>query len=185
MHFEMFEERNSKILRISYPVIEKLPDQVIILSGILLLVLFTFPFIGSAYWTDEIFSVIISRSIPGMLNLFLTSENNMAIYYFLLHAWMHLFGESEIATRSMSVLFSSLTIAVFHYALRRWLGKSETFIADLLLVSNPLLLFYSIETRGYSMLLFFSTLATAIMISFYIRPRMKKDKWAYEQDYKQ
>jgi len=172
MHFEMFEERNSKILRISYPVIEKLPDQVIILSGILLLVLFTFPFIGSAYWTDEIFSVIISRSIPGMLNVFLTSENNMAIYYFLLHAWMNLFGESEIATRSMSVLFSAFTIAVFHSALRRYLGKSETFIADLLLVSNPLFLFYSIETRGYSLLLFFSTLATALLLSFYIRPRM-------------
>lgn len=56
-------------------------------------------------WLDEANSVIIaSRGFAGVSSA-LALENNLPGYYYLLSIWIRLFGDSEIALRSLSALF--------------------------------------------------------------------------------
>jgi len=142
-----------------------------ILFSSAILILFVSPFIGRALWTDEIFSVISTRNLSEMLGMFRKDENNMALYYFLLHGWTNIFGESEIAVRSLSLLFAVLTIPVVHVLILRFYGRKTAFIADLLLVSNPIFLYYAIETRSYSFLMFLSCMSTLLLFHFFYKPR--------------
>lgn len=56
-------------------------------------------------WLDEANSVLIASrgftAIPDSLS----RDNNLPCYYFLLSLWMRIFGDSEIALRSLSALF--------------------------------------------------------------------------------
>jgi hypothetical protein len=55
-------------------------------------------------WLDEANSVLIaSHGLSGIVDS-LRRENNLPAYYFLLHAWMRAFGDSEIALRLLSGL---------------------------------------------------------------------------------
>ncbi len=59
---------------------------------------------------DEANSVLISSSnLSGVMAL-LRQDNNLPLYYVLLHWWMRCFGISEIATRAPSVFFYFLGI---------------------------------------------------------------------------
>src|SRR2546421_12853339 len=60
--------------------------------------------LGIGFWIDEGLSVGISHrplaDIPGVLR----QDGSPPLYYALLHLWMAVFGESEAATRALSLL---------------------------------------------------------------------------------
>ena len=67
--------------------------------------IFVFSGMTRPVWLDEANSVLISsRSFSGIIAA-LGLENNLPGYYFLLALWMRLFGDSEIALRTLSGLF--------------------------------------------------------------------------------
>jgi mannosyltransferase len=67
--------------------------------------LFVFAGMNRPVWLDEANSVLISsRTFAGIIQA-LSLENNLPGYYFLLAVWMRLFGDSEIALRTLSGLF--------------------------------------------------------------------------------
>lgn len=70
---------------------------------------------------------------------------------------MNLWGQSELATRSLSAIFAGLASLTPLLLMRRH-GKVFAFAASMLIVINPLAVFYAQETRDYAMLLFGSTL---------------------------
>ena len=115
-------------------------DVFLICIPILLLLMISLRFAFSGYWEDEIFSITTARSWSDMFFVFRNYENNMSLYYVILHAWMKLFGESEIAVHSLSLLFAVLTIPVFYKLERNWLNKSTSMMGGLLLAANPLYL---------------------------------------------
>uniref|UniRef100_Q01PM2 Membrane protein-like protein n=1 Tax=Solibacter usitatus (strain Ellin6076) TaxID=234267 RepID=Q01PM2_SOLUE len=61
--------------------------------------------IGRPVWLDEANSVLIaSHGFSGIIDS-LSRDNNLPLYYFLLSGWMRVFGNSEIAVRSLSAIF--------------------------------------------------------------------------------
>jgi uncharacterized membrane protein len=54
---------------------------------------------------DEANSVLIASRDLADISGSLARENNFPVYYYLLHLWMQIFGDSEIALRSLSALF--------------------------------------------------------------------------------
>jgi uncharacterized membrane protein len=132
--------------------LEKRTDQLLICIPVFLLLALTLPFIAGEFWSDEIFSMQISRSWSVMLEYFRKYENNMSLYYITLHGWTRVFGDSEVAAHSLSLLCASFTLPVFFKLARVWLNKSTALLSGVLLAANPLFVFYSLEVRSYAML---------------------------------
>jgi Dolichyl-phosphate-mannose-protein mannosyltransferase len=150
--------------------LEKSSDTLLICIPIILLLVLTIPYTARGFWEDEIFSITTSRTWAGMLGVFRNYENNMSLYYMALYVWMKVFGEGEIATRSLSLLFAALTIPVFFKLERSWLNKSTALVGGLLLAANPLFVYYAVEARSYSFLVLSATASTWIFIRLMRKP---------------
>jgi uncharacterized membrane protein len=83
---------------------------------------------------------------------------------------MRVFGDGEIATHSLSLLYALFTLPVFYKLARVWLNKSTALLSGLLLAANPLFVFYSLEVRSYSMLVLVSTISTLIFVRLVRKP---------------
>lgn len=118
-------------------------------------------FLTQSFWRDEAFSYFMAKKNIVEI-IFLTAKDfNPPLYYFILHFWMKIFGESEIAIRSLSIVFFWATIyVVFLFITEVFKIKQQKAFSYLILfIVNPLLLYYAFEARMYSMLAFFSTLS--------------------------
>jgi mannosyltransferase len=79
-------------------------------------------------------------------------EANMALYYLLLRGWV-VFGHSEIALRSLSVILAVAALWVLIMLARSLFGRRAALIAGLVLAVNPLFIQFAQDVRGYSLAL--------------------------------
>ena len=68
-----------------------------------------------SFWRDEVFSVLVAQQ--PISSYFTKLSFEPPLYYLLLHGWIKLWGTSEIAARSLSLVGLMLaTIVVIHWA---------------------------------------------------------------------
>jgi hypothetical protein len=117
-------------------------------------------------WYDEINTYFIAKqSFPfGILHTLIERDLHFPLYYMLLHLWMNIFGESDIALRLLSVIFGVLTLPVAYFVGQELNGKKGGLLTLLLFGINSGLIFYSQEVRFYSALVFFCTLIALFLI---------------------
>jgi mannosyltransferase len=82
------------------------------------------------------------------------------VYYTVLHFWIKIFGNSEIAVRSLSfIAFAIACFIVIEWAdilfKKSWLSV----YLPLLFFFNPMLIYYAFEVRTYGMYIMFATLS--------------------------
>lgn len=113
-----------------------------------------------SYWRDEAFRIFMAR-LPFLKIIQLAPyDGQPPFYYFLLHFWMKIFGDSEIATRSLSLLCFELIIFLgFKFGLKLLPKTKFPLFTAALLALNPLLIYYAFETRMYIFLILFATLS--------------------------
>ncbi len=65
-------------------------------------------------WFDEAFSVWVAKA--GVLQIIQTTakDTHPPLYYFILHYWMAIFGDSELAVRGLSAFFGILAIPMVY-----------------------------------------------------------------------
>lgn len=117
-------------------------------------------------WRDEAFSVLVAE--PGGLETIAitATDYNPPLYYLILNIWMRIFGNSEIAIRSLSLLFFlGLLIVIYNFA-KKLLNDRWANVTTLLAATSPMLLYYGMEARMYSLYAFTST---ASMYFFYLK----------------
>lgn len=113
---------------------------------------------------DEVFSVkLAANNFAEVVIGSLEDRPHPPLHNVLLHAWLNIFGVSEIAARSLSLLFSALFL-VFSYALMRrfvdtWLALSLLAVLAL----SPLFVYYGQQARPYALI---ALLASANMLAF-------------------
>ena len=150
--------------------LEKSADLVVISIPVLALLILTLPFINAPYWDDELFSVHAAASWAGLWKIFHQYENNMSLYLIILHPWMKVFGNGELATHALSLLFAVLTLPVFYVLQRTWVNKTSAMAACILLAVSSNFVFYAVESRSYTMLVFVAVTSTLIFIRMMERP---------------
>jgi len=116
-------------------------------------------FFIQSLWRDEAFSYFLAKK--NILKIiFLTAKDfNPPLYYLMLHFWIKIFGSSEIALRSLSLIFYWATIYfifLFLTEIFKIKNKLFLFLTLILLIINPLLTYYAFEARMYILLAFFS-----------------------------
>jgi mannosyltransferase len=115
-------------------------------------------FAPTALWLDEAISVNISKLPLTQIPAALARDGSPPLYYFLLHFWMLIFGEGNIAVRAFSGVVSVITLPFFWYAGVRLGGRRTGGAALLLAASSPFAVFYATETRMYSLMILWSLL---------------------------
>jgi len=112
----------------------------------------TLPFIASfPVDLDEPFSIFhAQKSLPELWGLF-NSENNPPLHFILLHFWESLFGIDPYAVRSLSLLFSVITIPVIYSLSRIYLTKVPAYAVTLLFIFSDFHHYHSMEARTYSL----------------------------------
>lgn len=120
-------------------------------------------FMIQSFWRDEGFSYLMAkRGIWDMIRA-TAHDFNPPLYYLILHFWLKIFGSSEVALRSLSLIFFAINIYVVFLFLQNILKVkgSRIWVYLLIFALNPFLLYYAFEARMYSLVALLTT------ISFY------------------
>lgn len=114
-----------------------------------------------SYRFDEIFSVVASSTgFSEMFNRYILADVHPPLYQTVLWIWIHLFNDTEMATRSLSLIFILGALAIFWYLGRKHLEKKNFYFSAVFFAGNSMLVFYAQETRSFAMMLFLATLLT-------------------------
>ena len=106
----------------------------------------------SPLWLDEALSVHVAALPFGDIADALRHDGHPPLYYWLLHGWMQLVGDGDVAVRALSGLFGVAALPLMWLAGRRVAGTAGAWGALLLLAWSPYAVRYSTETRMYSLL---------------------------------
>jgi len=120
-------------------------------------------FFVQSFWRDEAFSYLLAKKNIVEI-IFLTAKDyNPPLYYLILHFWMKFFGHSEIALRSLSLIFYWATIYIvflFLTEIFKIKNKLLLLLSLIFFIANPVLIYYAFEARMYTLLAFFSVLSS-------------------------
>jgi mannosyltransferase len=107
----------------------------------------------SGLWLDEALTVDIARlplhEIPNALK----HDGAPPLYYYLLHFWIDLFGQSDDAVRSLSGVIAVVTLPVGWLCGKRFGGRSVAWTMLVLLASAPFAVYYATESRMYALVI--------------------------------
>jgi mannosyltransferase len=107
----------------------------------------------SALWLDEALTVDRSRLPLSQIAGSVKHDGAPPLYYYLLHFWMQLFGQSNLATRSLEGVIGVATLPVAWLAGNRFGGRSVAWTTLVLLASAPFAVFYATEARMYGLII--------------------------------
>ncbi len=124
----------------------------------------------SDLWLDEALTVNISRLPIGRIPGALRHDGAPPLYYMVLHAWMSVFGTSDVAVRSLSGLASALTLPTVWLAARRLGHPGAAWPAVILLATNPFAVRYATENRMYALVALEAALGLLAVVAALERP---------------
>lgn len=124
----------------------------------------------ASLWGDEAFSAVLSmNSIPELVAIIIR-DTSPPLYNITENLWFSVFGSSEVAIRSLSFLYYSLTI-FFVFLIGKLLWDKKTgILAAVLAFLNPFFFIYAFEGRMYSIL------ALGVTASMYFFLKAQKEK---------
>ncbi len=105
----------------------------------------------SPLWLDEALTVNIAQLSFEQSVEALRHDGHPALYYLLLGWWIDVVGESDLAVRSLSAVFSLLTVWVLHRISIRQ-GSTTAQVTLLVAAASPFLIRYATEARMYALL---------------------------------
>ena len=116
---------------------------------------------GPQLWRDELASwSAANRSLPQLWAMLHNIDAVLGIYYFGLHLWMAVFGDSATAMRLPSVIAMAAAATVVALIGRRLGGGVAGVVSGLVFALIPSVSRYAQEARPYAFATFFAALAT-------------------------
>ena len=123
-----------------------------------------FNLLTQSYWRDEAFSVMLaSRPLKEIFGLIVRFDHTPPLFVYFQRIWIYLFGDGEVAMRSLSILFYLLAV-YFVYKL------TKNRLAGVALALNPFMWQYALEARHY-------TAYTALVLGAVYFYQVKKLVW--------
>ena len=128
-------------------------------------------------WRDELASwSAASRTLPQLWAMLHNIDAVLGLYYFGLHLWMAVFGQSATAMRLPSVFAMTAAAAVVALIGRRLGGNAAGLASGLVFALIPSVSRYAQEARPYAFATLFAALATWQFLRAQERPRWSQ--WA-------
>ncbi|MBI2011692.1 glycosyltransferase family 39 protein [Candidatus Daviesbacteria bacterium] len=117
-------------------------------------------------WFDEAIAYFIAiESIPNLIQAAL-ADNQLPFFYLILHFFIKLLGDNEFILRLPSLL-ANLASLVLIYLWGKQLFKDKGSFYLLALASfSPLMVYFSVEARPYSLLTLLTLLSSFLLVKF-------------------
>lgn len=115
--------------------------------------------INQSLWLDEAIGAIAARDFTysELIKNFIVIDNHPPGYYLLLKFWTGIFGFTELALRSLSIIFGLLTVFITAKIADKFsTNKNIPLLASLLVATSQIHVYYSQEARMYTMAGFFA-----------------------------
>lgn len=121
---------------------------------------------AESIWIDEATSLYHAQeSFMGNIK-WVASDTNLPLYNIFLWQWIRLFGISEIAIRSLSVIFGIMSVFMIYLLGKRLFSKKIGILSAIFLSISSAHLYYSQEARSYSLFIFLSLLSTYFFYNY-------------------
>ena len=117
-----------------------------------------------SFWFDEAFSFFLAKLSVNSLITATAADNNPPLYYLLLKAWMAV-GEQVWWLRSFSILAGITSIYLIFKVGQKLTNNRTALLASAIFAWSPLQLYFSAETRMYSL----AVLETLLLTWFYLK----------------
>lgn len=130
----------------------------------------------SSIWHDEGFSVLLSSRAPNLIWAGSARDVHPPLYYELLHVWMLLFGNTELAIRSLSAIAGLALVPLGYLLVKKIANTRAAIIASFVLACAPFLIRYSQEARMYGLLSLLLVVALLCVAYIADKPKML---WPY------
>lgn len=118
----------------------------------------------ASIWFDEAFSAYIAQFSFWDIARYTASDVHPPFYYWLLKVWSSLFGTTELAYRSLSILFGGAATAVAFFLSRKLFGRKIAWLSLLFIILSPMLIRYSDEARMYTLVSLIVMSATYVLV---------------------
>ena len=153
----------------------QITDRKIIVGLVILQILVCLPFINSfPIALDEPFSIFNAQQDLRDLIPEINKGNNSPFHFILLHFWIKLFGISPIAVRSLSLLFSVLTIPVLYSLGKKMSNNVFGVMIVLIFIFSRFEHYHAMEARMYAL---FTFLFALIIYDVYLIIFEKKSRF--------
>ena len=124
-----------------------------------------FLYSDTALWYDEACSWATATDKAGIMhNLLNVDLQHTPLYFVLLKIWMKIFGQGEIALRSLSLIFGILTIPLAYITGKKIIKNGV--LPALICTVSPVLVLFSAEVRMYSLVVFLVLLSVNYLADF-------------------
>jgi mannosyltransferase len=131
---------------------------------------------SQSLWWDEGHSIEMASAPLGEIATLPGMDVHPPGYFYLLHLWMGLAGDSVFSLRYLSLLFSAALLALAFAMATSFLGKRAGFIALTLFCLSPPLVAYAQEVRMYSLQALFASLSVYFLCQSLMRIERQHDK---------
>ncbi|MBD1843183.1 glycosyltransferase family 39 protein [Cyanobacteria bacterium FACHB-63] len=115
----------------------------------------------------------IAKTLQGLVRGLYKGEPHPPVFFLAQHLWLRLFGNSEIAMRSLPALWSLGAITSAYGLGRKLLDHRSGLLFAALLATNPFYLFHSLNVRMYTPLVLWAILSVWALLELISRPRWK------------
>lgn len=115
-------------------------------------------------WFDEAYSIIIAKQPAAQLVHLTALDTHPPLYYLILKGWVSVFGWSELALRSLSILLGGIAVFVAALLLRRMFSARVAALALPFVALAPFLLRFGFEIRMYVLASLIGVLATYMLV---------------------
>ncbi len=116
-------------------------------------------------WLDEAYSVFVVKfDLAFIWNFTVHFDQHPPLYYLLLHQWVGIFGDSLFSVRLLSVAFAVPSVWLIYLLAGRLFNRTTGQVAAFILAVSPFHIWYSQETRMYSMVVFFVLLSAYFLV---------------------
>jgi Dolichyl-phosphate-mannose-protein mannosyltransferase len=123
-----------------------------------------------SFWRDEAFTGLLIRHNPIDIIKLTAQDSTPPLYYLILWVWTQVWGDSEIALRSLSTVFW-LVSSLMMWKLAQELKLAKPWIALALMITQPFVVVYAFEARAYEELLLLT--ATSLYL-FLIKCKLER-----------
>lgn len=122
--------------------------------------------LNQSLWFDEAINVWYAQSTDLFFYLtkYILGDFHPPLWFLILWLWGHIFGFSEAAVRSPSLIFGVLTIYIT-YLVGLNFSKKVALLGSLLMAFSPLHIYYSQEARPYALASFTVILSSLLFLN--------------------